>query len=341
MWGATACADVRSRPGRHRRPPRRSTTPSDPPSGSTPPRRSSDAPVATAPCPRNRRPTPSARKHRTRQSWCRRLASSPTTRTPASAHCLSVRLRFVARATGTRAAAPALVRQATAVTDAERRCGISTPCPPKAATERMMAPEVARIGNVVQRNQQCGLDIAGGRGQQIVGVGVRVRRNLQRDALMQAIGTHPVEVVAGHLQDRDAAIGGQRHRFGQPLIGLGAECDVQSPRRRVGPQAFQYRVAAQNHLGFVGGLVVSLAGLLGGTFCRGVMGPLVSGRGGAPPFEPAPADTSGAHCRALLGALLADCAAPLRIARHLVVPLHRPAPIADRRRCRLHRYRRA
>ncbi len=48
----------------------------------------------------------------------------------------------MARATGMRAAAPALVRQATAVTEAERRCGISTPWPPNAATDRTMAPRL-------------------------------------------------------------------------------------------------------------------------------------------------------------------------------------------------------
>ncbi|CAG6912944.1 hypothetical protein PICSAR64_04578 [Mycobacterium avium subsp. paratuberculosis] len=69
-------------------------------------------------------------------------ASSPITRSPRSAQSCSVRVRLVARATGMRAAAPALVRQATAVTDADRRCGISTPWPPNAATDRTMAPRL-------------------------------------------------------------------------------------------------------------------------------------------------------------------------------------------------------
>ncbi|CFE48930.1 Uncharacterised protein [Mycobacterium tuberculosis] len=69
-------------------------------------------------------------------------ASSPITRTPRSAQPFSVLVRLVARATGIRAAAPALVRHATAVTDAERRCGISTPWPPNAATDRTIAPRL-------------------------------------------------------------------------------------------------------------------------------------------------------------------------------------------------------
>ena len=76
------------------------------------------------------------------------------------------------------------------------------------------------------------------------------------------------------------------------------------------------RIAAQDGFGLVCRLSRS-AGLLGCSFCRGVMGPLESGRGGAPPLESASADTSGAHCRTLFGALLTDCAAPFRIARHL------------------------
>ena len=47
---------------------------------------------------------------------------------------------FVAFATGSRAAVPADVRHATAVTDADRRSGMTTPWPPKAAVERITAP---------------------------------------------------------------------------------------------------------------------------------------------------------------------------------------------------------
>ena len=44
--------------------------------------------------------------------------------------------------TGVRAAAPAEVFQAAAVIPTERRCGTITPCPPNAATERMIAPRL-------------------------------------------------------------------------------------------------------------------------------------------------------------------------------------------------------
>ena len=44
-------------------------------------------------------------------------------------------------------------------------------------------------------------------GQQVVGVRIGVRRHLQRDALMQPVGGYPVQIVARHLEDRDAGIG--------------------------------------------------------------------------------------------------------------------------------------
>ena len=53
-----------------------------------------------------------------------------------------MRTRFVARAIGTRAAAPALVRQAAAVTPTDRRSGITMPSAPNAAADRTIAPRL-------------------------------------------------------------------------------------------------------------------------------------------------------------------------------------------------------
>ena len=66
--------------------------------------------------------------------------ANPTTIQPARANFARAWLRLVAIATGMRAAAPAEVFQAAAVMDAERREGMSTPCAPKAAAERTIAP---------------------------------------------------------------------------------------------------------------------------------------------------------------------------------------------------------
>ena len=61
---------------------------------------------------------------------------------PAFLYSSSARVRLVASATGMRAAAPADVFQALAVMPADRRSGTTTPWPPKAATERTMAPRL-------------------------------------------------------------------------------------------------------------------------------------------------------------------------------------------------------
>ena len=61
---------------------------------------------------------------------------------PASWHAFSARVRLVTWATGSRAAAPAQVRQAVAVIPAARRSGRKTPCAPNAAAERITAPRL-------------------------------------------------------------------------------------------------------------------------------------------------------------------------------------------------------
>ena len=74
-------------------------------------------------------------------------ASSPAIISPAAARSFRVRTRLVQRATRSRAAVPADVRQADAVTPALRRSGTITPCAPKAAAERMIPQGVGRIVN--------------------------------------------------------------------------------------------------------------------------------------------------------------------------------------------------
>ena len=80
--------------------------------------------------------------------------SRPRTKKPAFWYSSSARVRLVARATGIRAAAPAEVFQALAVMPADRRSGTTTPWPPKAATERTIGAEVARVGDAVERHDQ-------------------------------------------------------------------------------------------------------------------------------------------------------------------------------------------
>ena len=87
--------------------------------------------------------------------------------------------------------------------------------------------EIARVGDVVERHQQCGTDVVERRGEQIVGVRVRVRRHLKRHALMQSVRADAVEIMARNLKDRDAAVSRQRDRLGQPFVGFGTQSDVQ------------------------------------------------------------------------------------------------------------------
>ena len=84
---------------------------------------------------------------------------------------------------GTRAAAPALVRQATAVTDAERRCGMSTPWPPNAATERTIAPRLRGSEMLSNATSRAG-GVCRACLEQLVGMQILIRRHLQRDALV-------------------------------------------------------------------------------------------------------------------------------------------------------------
>src|SRR5690606_40108657 len=88
----------------------------------------------------------SSRRRHTRFSrdWSSDVCSSdlPTTIKPAFWYSRSVRVKFTARATGILAAVPALVRHATAVSPALRRCGTTTPCAPNAAADLITAPRL-------------------------------------------------------------------------------------------------------------------------------------------------------------------------------------------------------
>ena len=111
-------------------------------------------------------------------------------------------------ATGTRAAAPALVRQAVAVIPAARRSGMTTPCAPNAARRAHDRAEVARVGHPVERHEQRGGRLRGRRDQVVEGL-VGVRGHLQPDALVQHATGHPVEferLTSSSAMPRSAAV---------------------------------------------------------------------------------------------------------------------------------------
>ena len=129
-------------------------------------------------------------------------------------------------ATGIRAAAPALVFQAEAVMPAARRSGTTTPWAPKPDALRTTAPRLR--GSVTESSATIERRLAGllGAGEQVVGVGVLVRRDPRREALVDRAVGEPVELVAGHLEQADAPLGGELERLAQPAVALGALGDV-------------------------------------------------------------------------------------------------------------------
>ena len=80
-------------------------------------------------------------------------ASRPTTNRPALSRRAALRTRLVTCATGRRAAVPAEVRQAAAVTPAARRSGTTRPWAPNATAERINAPRLRRVRDAVDRDK--------------------------------------------------------------------------------------------------------------------------------------------------------------------------------------------
>ena len=81
-----------------------------------------------------------------------------------------------------------------------------------------MAPRLRGSSDRVQRHDQR-LGVRGQRGgEQIVGVGVLVRRQLQRDALVHRPAGQPVQLDPGDLEQRGAAVGGQLEDVAQPVV---------------------------------------------------------------------------------------------------------------------------
>ena len=144
---------------------------------------------------------------------------------------------------------------------------------------------------------------------------VAVRRHLQRDALVQVIAGHPIEVGARHLEDGNPRIGCSGNGFGEAFVGLGAEGDVERGRRHSGAQALEHRVAAEDGFGLVGALGRGARSGLR-AFGGGVVGSHVSGRCGTAALECAPALTTRARRRPLLAAVFTHRAAAPRVAGH-------------------------
>ena len=164
-------------------------------------------------------------------------ASSPSTNIPAFWQSRSARTRLVTWAIGIRAAVPAEVRQAVAVTPAERRVGSTMPWAPKATAERMTAP---RLRGSVTPSSATSSGVAvdcADQVQQVRQLVVGEGRHLQGDALVQDAAGAPVDLGPAHFQDRQAPVRGQLNRLGDPLVRLDPDRDVQRVGRDRRPAA--------------------------------------------------------------------------------------------------------
>ena len=174
------------------------------------------------------------------------------------------------------------------------------------APERRHGPDdrtqVARIGDVVQCHHQRGRAVASRAASRSSGCAYWYGGTCSAMPWCSPLARDPIQVVPWHLEYRDAGIGCHSYGFGEPLVGLGAQCDVQRGRGHPGPQALQHRIAAEHDLGLVGlaGRPPLLLLGLGRAFGGGMVGPHVGRRRGAPTLQAATADTAGPDRRPLL-----------------------------------------
>ena len=114
---------------------------------------------------------------------------------------------------------------------AERRSGMITPCAPNATAERMTAPRLRGSVTPSSATSSGGVPDSAACASRSGSRGVGERRHLQRDALVQDAAGAPVELGPADLEQRDAAVAGDAHRLGDPLVGLEPLRDVQRGRR--------------------------------------------------------------------------------------------------------------
>ena len=159
-------------------------------------------------------------------------------------------MRLVARATGILAAAPAEAFHAPAVTPADTSLGDQHAVATEGGHRTDDGPEVARVGDAVERREQGSLTRRRvGPSQQVVGVGVDVRRDLQRDPLMDRPPGEAVDLGAwgleeGQLLPADAIRRISRTRSSDSI----ALSDVQGLDGYVRAQRLEHAVATRDDL---------------------------------------------------------------------------------------------
>ena len=168
--------------------------------------------------------------------------------------------------------------------------------------------------------------------EQVVGLGVLVRRHARRQALVHRPGGQPVQLDPAHLEQGDPPVGGDPEHLAQPAVALGALGDVHRGHRHLGPQQLDDRVAARHPLRVAGRTCRAPAR----TALVGALGPLVGDvalavlrlRRRALALEPTLDATAGPGGRvALAGAL--DRAAARGVPGHQRLP---PTSLSERLR---------
>src|SRR6478735_7655617 len=132
--------------------------------------------------------------------------------------------------------------------------------------------EVARVGHVVDRDDQRLLGVDRRGVEKVVGVGVLVGRDARGQALVDTATDHPVHLGLRDLEQLDALVGRELEGLPQPAVALGALGDVERVDRHALTQGLDDRVAADDPLGVArcaplrlgrGGLLRTLRDLVG------------------------------------------------------------------------------
>src|SRR5690606_32306026 len=140
--------------------------------------------------------------------------------------------------------------------------------------------------------------------EQIVGVGVVVGRELDRDALVHRATRQPVELGARHLEQRDAGTDGEPQRLAYAVVAVDPTGDVERLGRRARPRRLHDRVAPDDPLRLVAGWPVvgtpppGLGPLLGPGLAIGLVPrPVLGARRRPFALEAATASPARTRCR--------------------------------------------
>ncbi len=114
--------------------------------------------------------------------------------------------------------------------------------------------EVARVGHRVEGDDQRLLVVGRREVEQVVGVGILVRRDACRQPLVHGALGHPVELELRHLEQRDVLVRGDREDLAQPAVAIRTLGDVHRGDREPCPQRLDHRVAPGDPLVVAGAL---------------------------------------------------------------------------------------